>query len=79
MIDHTAVVAVVQIQTNPRDKADIFAVTYSQPTGTRLQPFIFIWQQNVSEMSYLTQIKVIIGADFYEQILQNVRDGDGSN
>ena len=76
MIDHTDVIAVVQIQTNPRDKADIFAVTYSQHTGTRLQSFMFIWQSNVSEIGYLTQIKELIGADFYEQILQNVRDGD---
>ena len=76
MIDNTAVIAVVQIQTNPRDKADIFAVTYSQHTGTRLQSFMFIWQSNVSEIGYLTQIKELIGADFYEQILQNVRDGD---
>ena len=79
MIDHTAVIAVVQIQTNPRDKADIFAVTYSQHTGTRLQSFMFIWQSNVPVMSYSTQIKEIIEADSYEQILQNVRDGDGSN
>ena len=76
MIDHTAVIAVVQIQTNPRDKADIFAVTYSQHTGTRLQSFMFIWQSNVPVMSYSTQIKEIIEADSYEQILQNVRDGD---
>ena len=37
---------------------------------------MFIWQSNVSEIGYLTQIKELIGADFYEQILQNVRDGD---
>ena len=55
------------------------ASTYSQHTGTCLQSFMFIWQSNVPVMSYSTQIKEIIEADSYEQILQNVRDGDGSN
>ena len=62
MIDHTAVVAVVQIQTNPRDKADIFAVTYSQHTLAVIHIYL---AAKLSEMSFLTQVKEIIGGDFY--------------